>query len=596
MGRIRLLEDSLIDKIAAGEVVERPASVIKELLENAIDAGATRIDVSFEDGGRALVRVTDDGSGMSPEDAAMCVRRHATSKLRTIEELSGIATLGFRGEALPSIASVSRFTLTTRPHDATEGTRVAIVGGKIEEVGPAGGAVGTTIDVRDLFFNVPARAKFLKARGTESAQIQEICLRVALAHPSLRLVVTSDGKRSREYLPVADHETRTRTALGIELTTLAGARDGVEVRAMLSAPELARQGARGLHLFVNGRPIVDQRLARSVAFAYESVLPPGRYPTGAVFITIDPHEVDVNAHPQKAEVRFARHALVVDAVTKILARALHGSSFGGPVTGGPGARDPSFWNARLAPATPQAADGAPVDTWGIGAALARPATPYAQAPSGPSALFDGVTRATDALNDAPATGPYGRLRFLGQSRKTFLVCESDDGIVILDQHAADERIVYHRIRTAYADKRIEVQRLVFPERIELDEERASLVEAHADEILAMGLECSRIGPQTVAVHGVPALLGRASPRRLLEDLLEELSRTGERAFGDALDTAFATMACHAAIRAGDSLSPPEATALLRTLDTIDLFAGHCPHGRPVLVTLPFGDLERKLGR
>lgn len=578
MGRIQLLDDALVDKIAAGEVVERPASIVKELLENAIDAGATRIEVSFEDGGRALVRVTDDGSGMDPADAELCVKRHATSKLRRIEDLSGIATLGFRGEALPSIASVSRFTLTTRPHDAVAGTRVSIAGGKTVEVGPAGGAPGTTIDVRDLFYNVPARAKFLKARGTESAQIKETCLRTALAHPGLKLLVTSDGKRASEFLPVPDLETRARTALGLPLTTLRGARDGVEVTALLAAPELARQGARGLHLYVNGRPVVDARLARSVAFAYESVIPPGRYPTGVVFVSIDPREVDVNAHPQKAEVRFARHALVVEAVTKILARALHGSSFGGPVT-----REPLFFREKAAPPAQAAV---PADTWGIGEALAESPYPYTRAPT------------TSALDDAPLDpkGPFGRLRFLGQSRKMFLVCEGDEGIVILDQHAADERIVYHRIKAAHATRSVRVQRLVFPERVELDEERAFLVETHAESILALGLECSRIGGSTVAVHGVPALLGRASPKRLLADLLDELMRTGERAFGDAFDTAMATMACHAAIRAGDALAPAEAQALLVALDEVDLFAGHCPHGRPVLVTLPFAELERKLGR
>lgn len=577
MGRVRLLDDALVDKIAAGEVVERPASIVKELLENAIDAGATRIDVSFDDGGRALVRVTDDGSGMAEDDAALCVKRHATSKLRTVEELSGIATLGFRGEALPSIASVSRFTLTTRLHDANEGTRVIVTGGKLVEVAPMGAPAGTTVDVRDLFFNVPARAKFLKARGTESAQIKETCLRVALAHPSLRLVVTSDGRRAAEYLPVADHETRARTALGVPLEAFRGARDGVEVNAFLAAPELARQGARGLHLFVNGRPIVDPRLARSVAFAYESVIPPGRYPTGVVLLTIDPHEVDVNAHPQKAEVRFARHAIVVDAVTKILARALHGRSFGGPAS-----RSPEFWSDRLSPQ--------PADTWGIAQALAP--KPYAASAPEPSALAD----AAQPELAPEAKGPFGKLRFLGQSRRMFLVCESDEGLVVLDQHAADERIVYHRMRAAYAARTVQMQRLVFPERIELDDERASLVEAHAEALTALGLECARIGGRAVAVHGVPALLGRASPRRLLEDLLDELSRTGDRAFGDAIDTAIATMACHASIRAGDVLSHVEVAALLGALDEVDLFAGHCPHGRPVLVTLPFADLERKLGR
>ena len=341
MPSIRILDAALADQIAAGEVVERPASVVKELLENALDAGARTVTVEIRDGGSTLVRVTDDGAGMDRDDARIAVLRHATSKLRTASDLARISTLGFRGEALPSIASVSRMRLVTRTQGSVEATEVLLEGGAEARVSPAGAAVGTTVEVRDLFFNTPARKKFLKSGATESAQISEICLRAALIDPALRLLVLRDGRRAREFLPASDWAERARHVLEGKSVRIDGEQRGVSVRALLSAPEQARSGASGLHVFVNGRPVRDRNLARSVAFAYGSVMPPGRFPTGVVHLALDPEEVDVNVHPQKAEVRFQRGREIHEALTRVLSKGLGTSAWAGPAS-----RKPSFWSER----------------------------------------------------------------------------------------------------------------------------------------------------------------------------------------------------------------------------------------------------------
>ncbi|MDQ3037391.1 MAG: DNA mismatch repair endonuclease MutL, partial [Myxococcota bacterium] len=323
MRPVRILPDDLADQIAAGEVVERPASVVKELVENAIDAGARAIKVEIEGGGIGLVRVSDDGHGMIEADARLAIRRHATSKISVREDLDRIATLGFRGEALPSIASVSRFTLATRTRDAVAGTEVRIEGGAEATAREVGCAPGTTVTVRDLFFNVPARRKFLKAVGTESAHVRETLVRAALGSAELRITLVRDGRTALELLPVAELGKRASLLFPEEsLARVEGVRDGIELEALLSPPERARSGAAHLHLYVNGRPVRDRALARSVAFAYGSVLPPGRYPVGVVYLRIPPERVDVNVHPQKSEVRFDSARTVFDAISRVLAHGL----------------------------------------------------------------------------------------------------------------------------------------------------------------------------------------------------------------------------------------------------------------------------------
>jgi DNA mismatch repair protein MutL len=610
MRPVRVLPDDLANQIAAGEVVERPASVVKELIENAIDAGARTLHVEIEEGGIALVRVSDDGHGMSPEDARLAVHRHATSKIESRDDLHRIATLGFRGEALPSIASVSRFLLVTRTRDALAGTEVRIEGGSEPTLRETGCAPGTTVTVRDLFYNVPARRKFLKSAGAESAQVREVIVRAALGDPALRVSLVRDGRHTLEILPVADISSRVRSLFPDEsLATIEGAQDGIEIVALLTAPERARSSARDLHLYVNGRPVRDRALARAIAFAYGSVLPPGRYPAGVVHVRLPFERVDVNVHPQKAEVRFDDARAVLDAITRTLARGLGTSAW----HRGPATRGPDFWAERLglrraagAPAQdidaadegPRAASS-PVETaraaTGASASRLQGPPPLPTPAPYPSTLAD-LGRASEDLVPLVPRSAFGTIGVIGQVARTYIVYEAEDRLLILDQHAADERVRFERLRAQYASRAVAIQRLLLPERVEVSAAEAARVEEDAARLSTLGIEAVRIGETTVAVHAVPAIVQRASPERLLRDVLAELTHTGERAFGDAIDTALATMACHGAIRAGDPLSLDECRELVRRLDRISDFAHHCPHGRPVVLEIPFSELARRVGR
>ncbi len=605
--RIQILPGDLADQIAAGEVVERPASVVKELVENAIDAGARRVDVDVADGGQSLIRVSDDGSGMERADALLSVQRHATSKLRSRDDLFAIHTLGFRGEALPSIASVSRFSLITRSEEFSieprAGTRITVDGGSPPVASDEGCAKGTRVEVRDLFYNVPARLKFLKSKATEGGHVASVCLRAALAHHELTIQLRRDGRLAQEFLRASDPMQRVQAVFADEkLATYEGSFEGARVLAALGAPERARSGSAQLHLYVNRRPVRDTALSRAISYAYGSVLPPGRYPFGVVYLEVDPSEVDVNVHPQKLEVRFARGRALLDALTRFLAKALGTSAFSGPAS-----RGGSYWQARLSPAI-----AGPAATPGLGylqpaaaAAISGGTTSTAGDPTDaadPWQLDGSRGAAGDRVSDAAsppligARGFFGSLRPLGQAQRMFLICEGHDALYVLDQHAADERVRFDSLRRAHLAREVRVQVLLFPERMECSEIEAQAVEDHHQELAALGLPCSRLGPTTVAIMGVPALLTRATPTRLLRDVLTELAHAGERAFSDAIDMALATMACHGAIRAGDALDPQEIAELLRSLDEVSDFQGHCPHGRPIVCTLPFRELEHRLGR
>ena len=578
--RVLLLASDLVDQIAAGEVVERPASVVKELVENAIDAGATSIQVETEAAGLARIVVTDDGHGMDTEDALLSIARHATSKIRTVDDLSTLHTMGFRGEALPSIASVSRFTLRTRPHDAVEGVEVRLEGGGAPSVQVAGGAPGTSVRVDDLFFNVPARRKFLKSAATESAQVSETLLRIALASPTLRLVWMRDGRRAKEWAPANDGYQRALQLFPDEkLGALEGERDGVHVRAMLSAPERARPGAQHLHVSVNGRVVRDRALARAITFAYGSTIPPGRSPVGVVWLSLSPERVDANVHPQKAEVRFADARAVLDNVTRILAHGLGSSPFRA--------------RPQVAQTPPAEASGEDElnDPWQL--AGVQPV------PDEPALEYEFGALPPSFLSDMSAPSPqqsYASLRVLGQLAKTYIVCEGPSGLVILDQHAADERVRHAKLANDYAARDVSVQRWLMPERVDLSEREVVLATEQEATLAALGLEVRVLGPRTVTIVGTPALLKNVSADRLLRDVLAELGRTGSRAFGDAVDTALATMACHGSIRAGQVLSMEEMRALLVSLSNVESFAGHCPHGRPVAHTVSLGELARGVGR
>ncbi len=479
MCTIRLLPDALVNQIAAGEVVERPASVVKELVENALDAGASSIRVEVDEGGLTRILVCDDGRGMSAEDAPLCVQRHATSKIATPDDLVAIRTFGFRGEALPSIASVSRFRLVTRRHEDVAGTVLRIEGGEAPLVEPIGCAVGTTVEVSELFFNVPARRKFLRAVATENAQIAEVCFRAALAQPALRLTLMRNGKRAKEYLPARDRATRARGCFDEALRELTFEEQSLRGHAFLGAPERARTGAAGLHVLVNGRAVRDRRIATAVAQAYGSVLPTGRYPSGVLYLEIDPAEVDVNVHPQKSEVRLAGGSKTLERITRALARSLGTTAWRGPAAAQTqiAARAPSYWEARLGNvlAEQRAEYGA-----------AHPLTPSRQAgrgdedlplPQGGGRGVDGPTetRPVDATLPSFGHATFGALRAVAQVRKMLILCEGEDGLHVIDQHAADERVRFDRLRKSHRARSVATQRLLFPERVEVSASEAALV-------------------------------------------------------------------------------------------------------------------------
>jgi DNA mismatch repair protein MutL len=602
---IRVLPPALADQIAAGEVVERPASIVKELVENALDAGARRIDVEIEGGGRRLVRVVDDGCGLPPDEARLALKRHATSKLASADDLWGLATFGFRGEALPSIAAVSRLTLLSRPRDAAqgEGFRLVVEAGVETDAREAGVPPGTQIEVRDLFFNTPARAKFLKSESTEEANIYEAVLRLGIAHSEVHLRLRVKGALRLDLPPHRDLAERVRAALARRgagaLHEAAGEEGGVRVRGFLADPDAATTTARNTYLFVGGRAVRDRSLLHAVSQAYGPLLEKGRYPLAAVFLDVPGGELDVNVHPQKLEVRFARPQEVYAAVRHVLGAALARAPW--LETGGasaqplraftlPPAREARRWSV---PSSPQAA--LPLrarDAPGGGEPLARRATEGEAAGA----------RAVDAA-PPPAEGPtpfFAGLAYIGQLHRTYLVCESAGALgelILIDQHAAHERVAYARLVAAHGRREVRRQRLLFPLPIEVDEAAAAAVEGAGQATLdGLGFEVERAGARTVRVRAVPEMLKDADPKPLLRDVLAELAEgTPAAETLEGVDRVLATMACHSVVRAGDVLGRSEAVGLLAQLDGVDL-RSHCPHGRPVMLRLPLGEIERRFGR
>jgi DNA mismatch repair protein MutL len=595
--RIAVMPPGLASQIAAGEVVERPASAVKELVENAVDAGATRVDVEIDGGGITRILVADDGHGMSREDAALSVERHATSKLFVFDDLSRVTTYGFRGEALPSIASVCRFSLRTRAASDEAGTVVTVVGGERAVVSPIGAPVGTATEIRDLFFNVAPRRKFLRSASTESGHVADVLEAAALARPDLTFTLTRDGRRVREWLRADSRAERVRAVVGEGLAACIGQRGPLSIEAHLSRPEHARTGAGGLRLLVNGRPVRDRSLLHTISQAYGSVLERGRYPRGVVYLDLPPSLVDVNVHPQKAEVKFADPRAVTDATYHLLSTEL-ARAFSLPTP----SRSP--WVRQGGPAATVVAEAEKVDAdTGLGAWDAAPSPdpdassngpdePQVDRALGPSPLSvsDSATPHLEGLGVRWAT-----LRFIAQVRQTYLVCEGQEGLFVIDQHAAAERVNFDRLRKQHRSRAVPSQALLFPLTFQVDAADCEVVDEKSAELSALGMDVRVRGPGTLSVHAVPKILTRASPERLVRDLLTEVSRTGRRAFSDAVDLALATMACHGSVRAGDKLSEGEATALLGALDSVD-FGGYCPHGRPVVAVTSWNELERKVGR
>ncbi|HTB57624.1 MAG TPA: DNA mismatch repair endonuclease MutL [Polyangia bacterium] len=586
--KVRVLPAALADQIAAGEVVERPASVIKELVENAIDAGARRIEVEIEAGGRRLCRVVDDGSGMAPDDARLALRRHATSKIAAADDLWGLSTFGFRGEALPSIAAVSRLTLATRPPEAEAGFELTVEAGVETGAKEIGMPPGTQVTVRDLFFNTPARGKFLKAEATETANVSEAMLRLGLAHPSVHLRLRVGGRVALDLPVHRDLAERVRAALARRgasaLHEAAGDEGGNQVRAFLAGPEEVSATARSTFLFVGGRFVRDRSLLHALALGYGPLLEKGRYPLAALFLDLPGREVDVNVHPQKMEVRFARAQEVYAAVRHVVGAAIARAPW---LRAGDGSlrtftEPPNYRASRDS----------------IGRAVeAPPAALVFERPA--QSTFSLPLRARDATDalPLPAAAPqfFGALNYVGQIHRTYLVCEANDALVLIDQHAAHERVVYGRLKAAHDRRQIPRQRLLFPIPIEVGETAAAA--ATHDVLEALGFEVTPHAPGVVMLHALPEPLKDADPKPLLREVLAELAEGTPLSGGDLerIDHLLATVACHSVVRAGDALSRPAALALLAQLDEVDL-RSHCPHGRPVMLRMPLNEIERRFGR
>jgi DNA mismatch repair protein MutL len=604
--QIRRLPDDLIDQIAAGEVVERPASVAKELVENAVDAGARRIRVDVHDGGRSLVAVTDDGCGMGREDARLALERHATSKLGSAQDLERIRSFGFRGEALPAIASVSRFRLRTRAAaDADgEGTEITLAHGRGLEVRASGGPVGTRIEVADLFESLPARRKFLKAATTEWTHVADWLARAALALPGIHFDVSREGKPAWSWPATTDRLARVAAVLSErEAESLMPAeleREGLHLRAYVSRPDAHRRTADGLYLYVNGRPVRDRLLRHALLEAYRDWLPRGRYPTAILELTLPAEAVDVNVHPAKWEVRFAEPGAIHRLVSAVVRRAIEARGWLAGAGAGDAEPQPAAWPRR-----PEASF-----------AFGQPA--FAPPPAGePGGAPGDWVLAQPASHEARAAGPapyaapirFADLRPLGQLLGSYLLLEDKSGLVLVDQHAAHERVLYERMRASWLDGGVERQALLVPATVELDAAAHAAIEASAPALERFGFEVEPFGATAVIVRAAPALLGNRDPAVLLRGLADELTSgalaqsdadpsAGEGAsvrLLEAADKLFASLACHGARRAGDVLPPVEQRALLDALDAIP-WAPTCPHGRPVAIPLSLSEIERRFGR
>ncbi len=606
---VRRLDPVLVDQIAAGEVIERPAAAVKELVENALDAGASSIEVGIEAGGRRMIRVTDDGSGMTPDDLTLSVERHATSKLAG-GDLFAIETLGFRGEALPSIGSVARLDVVSRTADAAEGAAITVDAGRKSEVRPASGARGTRIEVSDLFSATPARLKFLKSDRAEALAVAETVRRIALCHPDVRFALQGDGVTPftfpREGAGPEAQLARLARIMGRDFPDNAvpfdamRAEDGREVRVhgFAGLPTYHRGNAQAIHLAVNGRPVRDRLLMAAVRGAYADVLAGDRHPVIFLAVDCDPRLVDVNVHPAKSEVRFRDPALVrglvVNAIREALARAGHRAA----TTGGErtlnamrglfsaGAQTAQAWRPPILASAP-----APSFGWngerqpsGFGEA--------AQAGFDAAPSVDARAHAADAPPDR-LSRPLGAAR--AQLHETYIVAQTADGVVIVDQHAAHERLVYERMKAARVQGGIARQMLLVPEVVELDPVDADRLAAAAPELETLGLALEAFGPGAVLVREAPAELAGGNLQGLVRGIADALAADGQAAIAERRDHILATMACHHSVRAGRRLRPEEMDALLREMEATP-FSGQCNHGRPTYVELKLGDIERLFGR
>ena len=617
---VRRLHETMINQIAAGEVIERPASVIRELVDNAVDAGATRIDVVSSGGGKTLLKVTDNGGGMTREDLALCVERHCTSKLS--DNLNDIRTLGFRGEALPSIGSVARLTITTRHQSEESAWSISVHGGTVEPPKPAALNKGTVVEVADLFYATPARLKFLKTDRAEATAITEVVRRIALGHPEIHFTLGGEDRQNTDYASVSGEDATMRRCmqvLGKEFRENAleidAEREGVTLTGYASLPTFNRGNALHQYVFVNGRPVKDKQLTGAIRGAYMDFLSRFRHPVLALFIGIDPSQVDVNVHPAKAEVRFRDaglvRGLIVGALREAISQAGHrSSSEGGDAMldafkpGGLREQATNMGNAVGNSYSHQPQNRHPINhDWST--SHQRPLDGVrGQAPDGfhetEQAGFEipEAVSADSRIDDYEAPEiehlPLGAAR--AQVHENYIVAQTDDGLVIVDQHAAHERLVYEKMKAALARDGVAGQLLLIPEVVEMSEVDANSLLDHADELQKLGLGIESFGPGAVAVRETPAILGEVDCASLLQNLADEIAEWGTAGLvGEKIDHVAATMSCHGSVRSGRRLLPAEMNQLLRDMEATPN-SGQCNHGRPTYVELKLSDIERLFGR
>jgi len=595
MTRIRALPDHLINQIAAGEVVERPAAALKELLENALDAGATQIDVDLEGGGIRRIRVADNGEGIGREDLALAVERHATSKLATADDLDAIATLGFRGEALASIAAVSRFALASRAAGAPHAWRIEVDGGSVGATAPAAIAAGTTVTVQELYFNTPARRKFLRTEATEWGHCDEAFRRMALAHPDIGFTLQHNG-RVMHRLQAHGRRARVAALQGdafVEGAAMVDAEAGpLRIAGFAVQPAYATQ-LSGQYVFVNGRFVRDRMLAHALREAYRDVLHHDRQPAYALWLTLDPRHVDVNVHPQKSEVRFRESGAVHQFVQHAVARSLAATGAMQPAVSA--AEKLGLASARVPPLVPEVAahaDGSPARSSRGAHFQGAIALGAAESTAFYARLFGPRETSPDDGPDLPATDDAHPLGFaLAQLHGIYVLAQNRAGVVLVDMHAAHERIVYERLKRAL-DRSVPVQPLLVPATFTASPLEVAAADEHAATLDRLGFAITVLGPATLAVRGIPAPLADADAATLAHAVLAELREFGGSEVLTAhRDELLSTMACHAAVRANRSLTVPEMNALLREMEATER-AGQCNHGRPTWYQLTLADLDR----
>ena len=591
---IRPLPDTLINQIAAGEVVERPASVVKELVENALDAGADRIDIDLEEGGVRLIRIRDNGGGIPADELPLAVSRHATSKIGSLDDLETVATMGFRGEALPSIASVSRFLLSSRRADDAHGSALPVDGGKVGDIAPRQQPAGTLVEVRDLFYNVPARRKFLRAERTELGHIEEWLRSLALARPDVELRVSHNGKPSRRYKGGNElfSDDRLHETLGPEFARHALRIDheaaGLRLHGWIAQPAYSRASADQQYLYVNRRPVRDRSVAHAVKQAFGDVMYHGRQPAYVLFLDLDPVRVDVNVHPAKHEVRFRDARLVHDFVYRTLHEALASTRAGlqAPAAGAPGHQAlPTGEGAAHSWTRPMPQ---PNLSLRVGEAQAAYAALYADPPAAPTA--SAAATPLPASDEAAGMPPLGYA--VAQLHGIYILSEAADGLIVVDMHAAHERIGYEKLKHAHDGEGLRMQPLLVPQSVAVSEREADTAEREAATLAELGFELSRSGPQSLLLRGVPALLAQGDTETLVRDVLADLREHGEsRRVKAARDELLSTMACHGAVRANRRLTIPEMNALLRQMEATER-SGQCNHGRPTWAHFPLPEIDR----